>query len=140
MPTKVCIQPCLGISTPESTVGRQASYLAHEILLGPERSDLGCAPALYAEVQEDVDFILEDFVIAVESCDRGCANALVAEKGGTVHATVTVDEVLAERGINAGDLPLEHMELDDPAVRAVAEEIARVAGSLLAAGQEGGAE
>ena len=75
MSGKVCLQPCLGINRPASTVGRQACYLAHELLLTPERSDLGCAPALYAEVEEDVLFIQNDPVIAVESCEKRCANA-----------------------------------------------------------------
>lgn len=137
MPTKVCIQPCLGINTPASTVGRQASYLAHEILLGVDRSDLGCAPALYAEVQEDVDFIMQDYVIAVESCEKGCANTLVAEKDGAVHATVRVDQVLAEHGIKANELAGEHMDLDHPGVWAVAQEIVRVAEHLLGSDEAG---
>jgi uncharacterized metal-binding protein len=137
MPDKICIQPCLGIESVESTVGRQACYLAHEQLLGPEKSDLGCAPALYAEVQEDIDFIRNDFVVAVESCDRRCANVLVGEKGGEVHATVMVGEVLAKAGIDAKALPREHLPLDHPAVRAVAEEITRASEELLSKGVTG---
>ncbi|MGC9316826.1 MAG: hypothetical protein ACP5KN_02175 [Armatimonadota bacterium] len=128
---RVCVQPCLGINIPEATVGRQASYLAHEILLGPECSDLGCSPALFAQVQEDVDFILEDLVIVVESCDRACATSLVRERGGQVHATVQVQEVLGEEGIDAGGLPREHLQLDHPAVVAVARRIAAEAERLL---------
>jgi len=131
MPDRVCIQPCLGISTAASTVGRQAAYLAHERLLGPGNSDLGCAPALYAEVQEDVDFIREDYVVAVESCEKRCANHLVAEKHGTVHATVMVEEVLQEAGISLEGESPEHLELDHPAVKAVADEIQRVSQQLL---------
>jgi len=137
MPERVCIQPCLGIESVESTIGRQACYLAHEQLLGPERSDLGCAPALYAEVQEDIDLIRNDHVVAVESCDRRCANVLIAEKGGEVHATVMVAEVLAKAGIDAKGLPREHLPLDHPAVKAVAEEIARVSEELLGKGGAG---
>jgi len=134
MPDKICLQPCLGIESVESTIGRQACYLAHEQLLGPARSDLGCAPALYAEVEEDVDFIRHDYVLAVESCDRRCANVLVAEKQGQVHATVMVPEVLLRAGINAADLPREHLPLDHPAVKAVADEIVRVSEELLGQG------
>ncbi len=137
MPEKVCLQPCLGIESVESTVGRQACYLAHEQWLGPGRSDLGCAPALYAEVQEDIEFIRNDYVLAVESCDKRCANALVAEKDGTVHATVMVQDVLRQAGIDAATLPREHLPLDHPAVRAVAEEIARVSEELLGKGEAG---
>jgi len=137
MPGKVCIQPCLGISSAASTVGRQAAYLAHEQLLGPEKSDLGCAPALYAEVQEDIDFIRNDYVIAVESCDKRCANTLVAGKKGDVHATVMVEDVLAKAGISLEGESREHFELHHPAVKVVAEEITRVADQLLSGGGGG---
>lgn len=134
MSGKVCLQPCLGINRPASTVGRQACYLAHELLLTPERSDLGCAPALYAEVEEDVLFIQNDPVIAVESCEKRCANHLVNEKGEQVAASVMVEDVLRAHGIDPDALPLEHLDIDHPAVKAVAEEIARVAEGLLAKG------
>jgi len=134
MPARVCLQPCLGIESVESTIGRQACYLAHEELLGPQRSDLGCAPALYAEVQEDIDFIRNDYVVAVESCEKRCANVLVAEKEGQVHATVMVEDVLAKAGIDAKALPREHLPLDHPAVKAVADEIVRVSEELLSKG------
>jgi len=118
-------------------VGRQASYLAHEILLGPEKSDLGCSPALYAGVQEDIDFVLNDFVIAVESCEQCCANKLVAQRGGRVHATIRVDDVLADGDIAPAQLPLHHLALDHPAVRLVAEKIVQTARHLLNGHQEG---
>ena len=129
---KVCLQPCLGINRPASTVGRQACYLAHEELLTPELSDLGCAPALYAEVAEDVDFIRNDPVIAVESCAKRCANHLVEEKGGKAAVSVMVEDVLRAAGFDPDSLPCEHLDMDHPAVRAVAAEITRVANELLA--------
>ena len=129
MPKKVCLQPCLGLKSNLTTIGRQGCYLAHQ-RLSPERADLGCAPALYAEVEEDVDFIRNDWVIAVESCEKGCANHLVAERGGQVHHTVRVDDLLAARGFDLPSLPREHAPLDHPAVVAVAEEIIRVADEL----------
>ena len=131
MPEKICIQPCLGINSAASTIGRQAAYLAHDELIGRDKSDLGCAPALYADVEEDVDFIREDYVVAVESCGNRCANHLVAEKQGEVHATVMVEEVLAQAGITLDGVPREHVEVDHPAVKAVADEITRVSKALL---------
>jgi uncharacterized metal-binding protein len=129
------LQPCLGIESVESTIGRQACYLAHAELLGEDRSDLGCAPALYADVQEDVDFLFNDYVVAVESCDKQCANVLVGEKGGKAHATIMVEEVLTKAGIDAKSLPREHLPMSHPAVKAVAEEIARVSEELLKGGE-----
>lgn len=129
MPKKVCLQPCLGINDNLTTIGRQAVYLAAQ-RLGPDHADVGCAPALYANVQEDVDFLCNDWVVAVESCDKQCANHLVAEKGGPVHATVRVDELLAGKGFDLASLPREHAPLDHPAVVAVADELVRVAEEL----------
>jgi len=85
MSKKICIQPCLGINENLTTIGRQGCYAAY-LTLGPDRADLGCAPALYAEVEEDVQFVRNDWVIVIESCDKGCATHLVAEKNGQVHA------------------------------------------------------
>ena len=131
MSKKVCFQPCLGLKHNLSTIGRQGCYLAAQ-RLGRDRADLGCAPALYANVQEDVDFLFNDWMVAVESCDQGCANHLVAEKGGPVHATVRVDELLAAQGFDLASLPREHAPLDHPAVVAVADELVRVAAALAA--------
>ncbi len=132
MSVKVCIQPCLGINHPASTVGRQACYLAHESLLTPDRSDLGCEPELYADVEEDVWFVQNDLVIAVESCDSRCASQLLNEKGEQVAATIMVEDILRARGFDPNALPLQHLDVDHPAVRAVAEEILRVGEELLA--------
>ena len=123
---KVCIQPCLGINENLTTIARQAAYSAF-LKLGVDKANLGCAPALYAEVQEDVDFIMNDYVIAIEACDKCCANHLVREKGGSVHVTLRIDEFLRLAGFDIASLPREHAPLDHPAVEAVANEIVRIA-------------
>lgn len=133
MPERVCLQPCLGANTVETTIGRQACYLVHE-QLREGKTDLGCAPALYAGVEEDVEFIMNDAVLAVESCDKGCANTLVRERGGTVDATILVEDVLREANVSVEGLPREHLDLDHPAVKAVAERIAEKVDELLAGG------
>lgn len=129
----VCLQPCLGTTSAASMIGRQASYAAR-LQLGPKRADLGCAPALYAEVPEDVIFVQQDYVIAIESCEKLCAARLVEMKGCLAHATVRVDEVLAREGFDVKELPADHLPLEHPAVQAVAAEIVRVAEGLLGEG------
>jgi uncharacterized metal-binding protein len=129
MPDRVCLQPCLGSTSAAATVGRQATYAALAQL--GRAADLGCAPALFAEVPEDVIFVQQDYVIAIESCDKLCATHLVGSKGYAVHATVRVDEVLREAGLDSAALPVETIPLDDPAVVAVRDEIVRVARALL---------
>ena len=71
-------------------------------------------------------------MIAIESCDKLCSSHLVAQKGLQVHATVRVDEVLDQAGIDCAALPVETIALDHPAVAAVTAEIVRVAKGLLA--------
>ena len=58
------------------------------------------------------------------------------EKGYEVHATIRVDELLRQAGIDETALPLETLPLEHPAVVVVAGEIVRVAKGLL--GQAGG--
>ena len=116
-------------------MGRQATYAALAQL--GRRADLGCAPALFADVPEDVIFIQQDYVIAIESCDKLCANHLVTQKGLGVHATVRVDAILERAGLDSATLPCETISLDHPAVMAVTAEIVRVAKGLL--GQAEGA-
>jgi uncharacterized metal-binding protein len=134
MSERVCLQPCLGGTSAAATVGRQATYAALEEL-GRKKADLGCAPALFADVPEDVIFIQQDHVIAIESCDKLCANHLVTQKGLPVHATVRVDEILEQAGVDCATLPLETIELDHAAVVVVRDEIVRVAKALLGAAE-----
>lgn len=130
MPDRVCLQPCLGSTSAAATVGRQATYAALARL--GRQVDLGCAPALFADVPEDVIFIEQDLVLAIESCDHLCANHLVTQKGYQVAATVRVDEILQQARIDATTLPVENLELNHPAVQAVADAIVAVAHELLA--------
>ncbi|MBI4861438.1 MAG: hypothetical protein HY815_14435 [Candidatus Riflebacteria bacterium] len=126
MSRRICIHPCLGVNEPLAAVGRQASYLAHR-KLGKARADLGCSPALFADVEEDLLFVRNGLVIVVEACPHRCATHLITQKGGTIHATVDVGEVLARVGVPTDGLPNHHLPLDHPAVVAVADEIVRIA-------------
>jgi uncharacterized metal-binding protein len=152
MPEKVTYQPCLGLTPVETTVGRQAGYLLAEELR-PDQVALGCGPALNAGVQEDRDFIEHYPVITVEGCDRCCAALLVRKFGIEPQVTLIVPEVLreagiclaAEKGLAEGEDgyvvrcgqgrpdPTPHLELDHPAVQAVAQRCAAEVDRLLAA-------
>lgn len=150
MPEKVTFQPCLGLTPVETTVGRQAGYLLAEELR-PEKVALGCGPALNAGVQEDRDFIEHYPVITVEGCDRCCAAILVRKFGIEPQVILIVPEVLreagiclaAEKGLAEGEDcyvvrcgrgrpdPTPHLELDHPAVQAVAQRCAAEVDRLL---------
>ena len=130
MADKVCLQPCLGLRK-EAVLGRQALYVVHEDLL-PDQTVLGCGPALNANVQEDVDFIKLYPVLAVEACELDCATKLVAKKEQTATRTVRIAEVMEELGLEVGSVPEEHVEVEHPAVQAVAKRIAEHVKELLA--------
>jgi uncharacterized metal-binding protein len=129
MADKVCLQPCLGLRK-EAVLGRQALYVVHEDLL-PDQTVLGCGPALNANVQEDVDFINLYPVVAVEACELDCATKLVAKKQQKAARTVRVVEVMKELGLDVAALPEEHIDVEDPAVQAVAKRIAEHVNELL---------
>jgi len=132
MRDKVCLQPCLGLRK-EAVLARQALYLVHEELR-PETTVLGCGPALNARVQEDVDFIRDYPVLAVEACELDCATKLVAKMGEKAGRTLRTTELARELKLDLAALPEQHVECDHPAVRALAERIAREVDDLLAAG------
>ena len=132
MADKVCLQPCLGLRK-EAVLCRQVFYVVHEDLR-PEKTVLGCGPALNANVQEDLDFIEMYPVMAVEACDLDCATKLVDKKGKKVARTLRVPELAEELSIDLSALPEgENIEDNHPAVQAMAKRIAEMVDELLAA-------
>ena len=129
MAEKVCLQPCLGLRK-ESVLCRQAFYVAHEDMR-PEQTVLGCAPALNANVQEDLDFINLYPVIAMEACEKDCATKLVAKKGRQAARTVRVTEMAKELGLDLASLPERHIDPSHPAVQAMAKRIVEMVDELL---------
>jgi uncharacterized metal-binding protein len=130
MAEKVCLQPCLGLRK-ESVLCRQAFYVVHEDLR-PEQTVLGCAPALNANVQEDIDFITMYPVLAVEACEKSCAAKLVAKKGQQAARSLQVTEMAKELGIDLAALPEnQNLPADHPAVQALAQHLAAVVDEML---------
>ncbi len=130
MPEKVCLQPCLGLRK-EAVLCRQAFYVVHEDLR-PDKTVLGCGPALNANVQEDVDFINTYPVLAGEACDKDCATRLVSKKGKTAARTLRVVELAEQEKIDLSPLPDgENIPPDHPAVQALAARIATMVDDLL---------
>jgi len=130
MADKVCLQPCLGLRK-EAVLGRQALYAVHEDML-PEQTVLGCGPALNANVQEDVDFIDLYPVLAIEACELDCATRLVDKKGKGVARALRVADLAKELGIDLHSVPERHVDIEHPAVQAVAKRIAEHVSELLA--------
>jgi uncharacterized metal-binding protein len=130
MAKKVTLQPCLN-QDKLSVLARQACYVVHEDWR-PEETALGCGPALNARVQEDMDFIQLFPVIAIESCPKDCATKLVAKMGEKAAVTLRMPELLKELGIDANDIPEEHIDCDNAAVQAVAKRLLAEVDRLLA--------
>jgi uncharacterized metal-binding protein len=130
MAKKVTLQPCLN-QDKLSVLARQACYVLHEEWR-PEETALGCGPALNARVQEDLDFIHLFPVIAIESCPKDCATKLVAKMGEKAAVTLRMPELLKELGIDAKDIPEEHIDCDSPAVQIVAKRLLAEVDRLLA--------
>lgn len=131
MNDKVCIQPCNGITTAIGTVVRQAGYKVCEDLK-PGITALGCNPALYHDVDEDVFFIQEYPVVAIEGCDERCATKLVEMKGEKVAVTIFAPEVLRQAGIDLEGETREQLgEKGGRAVDAVARAAAEGVDRLL---------
>ena len=130
MADKVCLQPCLGLRK-EAVLCRQAFYVVHEDLR-PDKTVLGCGPALNANVQEDVDFINMYPVLAGEACDKDCATRLVAKKGKSAARTVRVVDLVDEEKVDLTTVPEgENVPADHPAVQAIAARIATMVDELL---------
>ena len=61
-----------------------------------------------------------------------CPNHLVNDKEKQVAARVMMEKTLRSRGFNPDALPIQHLDINHPTVRAVAYEIARIGEELLA--------
>ncbi|MCC6443071.1 MAG: hypothetical protein IT210_06385 [Armatimonadetes bacterium] len=134
MEKAVTLQPCLGLNSLESTIGRQACYAVAEDMR-PGKINLGCSPALYARVWEDIHFIEAFPVIAVESCEKACANKIIREEfGQTVTRTLYVQDILKEAGFLLEGKPRKEIEpIASEPVQIVARKIAEEVDRLLSA-------
>ena len=129
MAEKVCLQPCLGLRK-EAVLARQALYVVAEDLR-PEKTVLGCGPALNAQVPEDIDFITNYPVLTVEACNWDCAEKLIGKMGKKARKTVRVLELAGELKIDLASLPEHHIDPEHPAVQALAQRIAQEVDGLL---------
>jgi uncharacterized metal-binding protein len=130
MAEKVTLQPCLA-QDKLSIIARQACYFVHEDVR-PEQTVLGCAPALNAGVQEDIDFIELYPVITIESCSKDCAAKLVAKMGGKAALTIRMPDLLEEMGVDLSSVPENHVDCEHPVVQAVAKRLLQEIDRLLA--------
>lgn len=102
MPEKVCILPSSELTTVFGKIGRQASYIVCENLC-PGKIVLGCMPALFTDVEEDIDFITDFPVITLEGHPMHHAAKLVKKYSQGVDAEIDIEELLKENNIGTLD-------------------------------------
>lgn len=131
MSSKVCLQPCNCLLNVEGTVSRQASYVVHEDAR-PDHTVLGCNPALYNNVDEDIDFIMDYPVLTIEGCECKCASKLVKQKSGNLSETIMVKEILREEGVDISDEdPQQLTAVGEQAVKLISDRMALIIDDLL---------
>jgi len=131
MPEKVCILPSSELTTVFGKIGRQASYIVCEDLK-PGKIVLGCMPALFSNVREDVDFITQYPVITLEGHPMHHAAKLVKKYSQVISAEIDIENLLKEADIEVSDSSPEKLGPNgEKAVKFLAEYTAKAVDKLL---------
>jgi len=131
MPEKVCILPSSELTTVFGKIGRQASYIVCEDLK-PGKIVLGCMPALFSEVQEDIDFITQYPVITLEGHPAHHAAKLVKKFSQDVAIEIDIEKFLKDTDIDASDSSPEKLGSNgEKAVKFLAKYTAKKVDALL---------
>ena len=102
MPEKVCILPSSELTTIFGKIGRQSSYIVSENLC-PGKIVLGCMPALFTGVQEDIDFITDYPVITLEGHPMHHAARLVRKYSQKVDLEIDIEKLLKRNKLDVTD-------------------------------------
>ncbi len=108
MPEKICILPSSELNTVYGKIGRQASYIICEELLHG-KIVLGCMPALFSGVQEDIDFITDYPVVTLEGHSMHHAAKLVKKYSQKVDFEIDIEKLLKDNCIDASDSSAEKL-------------------------------
>lgn len=131
MPEKVCILPSSELNTVFGKIGRQASYIVCEDLK-PGKIVLGCMPALFSNIQEDVDFITQYPVITLEGHPAHHAAKLVKKFSQDVAVEIDIERLLKDNNIDVSDSSSEKLNPNgEKAVKFLAECTAKAVDKLL---------
>lgn len=131
MPEKVCILPSSELTTVFGKIGRQASYIVCENLR-PGKIVLGCMPALFSNVQEDIDFITQYPVITLEGHPMRHAAKLVKKFLQNATVEIAIEQLLKDNNIEVSDSSPEKLGPNgEKAVNFLAEYTAKAVDALL---------
>ncbi|MCX5715932.1 MAG: hypothetical protein NTV07_03555 [Candidatus Omnitrophica bacterium] len=132
MKNKICVWPSSELTSVFGTIGRQAAYLVCE-KLRPQQTVLGCMPALFSGVQEDIGFARDLPIITLEGHHAHHADKLLKEYArDKVTIVVDVERLLKINLINVSDSsPQKLGPKGNKAVRFLAHYTAKIVDDLL---------
>jgi hypothetical protein len=131
MPQKICISPSSELTTVFGKIGRQASYVVCEDLR-PGKIALGCMPALFSKVQEDIDAITQYPVITLEGHPAHHAAKLVKNFSQKVAVEIDIEKLLKDNKIDVSDSSPQKLGPNgENAVKFLAEYTAKIVDKLL---------
>jgi uncharacterized metal-binding protein len=128
--TKVGIVSCSGEERPEGTVCRLA---CRKVLdqLRPNETVTICLPLFIAGGEEERAFASKYPTITVDGCDKMCAAKATETLSGKPSQSLLVPEILQRHGLAVPEARRDYGPNEEPAIQAVAEEIAKAVDKTL---------
>lgn len=129
--TKVGIVACSGEEIPNGTVCRIACRRVLDALR-PGESVTICLPLFIAGGEEERSFAAKYPTITVDGCGKLCAAKATEMLSGKPSKSLLVPEILKRHNLPAPTRLRQFGPVEEPAVTAVAEEIAKAVDEVLA--------
>ena len=129
--TKVGIVSCSGEEIPNGTLCRLACRKVLDTLRPGETITI-CLPLFIAGGEEERSFASHYPTITVDGCDKLCAAKATEMLSGKPSKSLLIPEILQRHGILAPTKVRQFGPQEEPAVKAVAEEIAKAVDEVLA--------
>lgn len=122
--TKVGIVSCSGEDRPEGTLCRLACRRVLDELR-PNEAVTICLPLFIAGGEEERGFAAKHPTITVDGCDKMCAAKATEALSGKPSQALLIPEILKKYGLAAPVGRRNYGPNEEPAVNAVADEIAK---------------
>jgi hypothetical protein len=130
--TKVGIVSCSGEEIPNGTLCRVACRRVLDALRPGETVTI-CLPLFIAGGEEERSFAKNYPTITVDGCEKLCAAKATEMLSGKPSKSLLVPDILKRHGLPAPAKLRQFGPAEEPAVKAVAGEIARAVDEVLAA-------
>lgn len=129
--TKVGIVSCSGEEIPNGTLCRIACRKVLDTLRPGETVTI-CLPLFIAGGEEERSFAAKYPTITVDGCEKLCAAKATEMLSGKPSKSLLIPDILKQRGLPAPTKLRQFGPEEEPAVKAVAEEIAKAVDDVLA--------